>query len=525
MVRRVNLGGLVVAALGFFLTRFTVTLAVTDEPIRFVLAGLVPLALGLGLAAFGVALAVGDVDPALVRTTAKWCVLGTAAMFGLVVLTLLGETAGSMAELGRVQSRSSLANFLIGGAVGGTFTGLYAARNRRQRRDLRQQTNRLEVLNRLLRHEILNSVTAIRGYATLGEESGGRASEVIGRRSRDIERTIEQVKYLTRTAGESGGTGAAVDLDACLDAAVESVRGSHPEADVALASAKTGFRVRANERVEQVFVHLLENAVVHADRETPTAEVSVTATPTSVRVAVADDGPGLPPEQRRLLEAGDIGSFDDPKAGFGLNVVRLLVESYRGSIETVVDDGGTTVTVVLPRAAGDGTGIRPTPDEPTGVRVSAPRLVVTVGAALLAGAVMGLATEVLGGAVPVIGALYGVQDAAVGWLTHEFHSVVFGFVFAGLLRALPGRVRASLRATVGLGVAWGLVLWAVAGGVVMPVWLNLVGIPAPVPNVAMTPLVTHVVWGVVLGVSVAVGYDHVAPHLTGRLPTVSPRSR
>jgi len=510
MGSRINAGGFVVAGIGFFLTRFTVTLAVFDDPVRFYVAGIVPLVLGLGLAAFGVALAVSDVDPRLVRATARWCVIGTAAMFALFGLTFVGATTGAMPDMGAIRSRTFLANFLIGGAVGGTFTGLYAARNDRQRRDLRQQANRLEVLNRLLRHEILNSLTAIRGYASLRAADAERAVEVVNDRASAIEGTIEQVKYLTRTAGRGEGTGAPIDLAACLDSSVERVREQHPDAEVSLGEIQPDLQVVANERVEEVFVNLLENAVVHGGSDA-TVEISTTATANTVRVSVHDDGPGLPPSQRRLLEEGDIGSFDDPKAGFGLNVVRLLVESYRGTVETTVDESGSTVTVVLPRAGGDGAGFRPGRDELARVQVSGPRLGVTVLAALLAGGIMGIATELLGGAVPVIGSLYGVRDPVVGWITHEFHSVVFGFVLAGLVTAAPRRVRDSVAYTVGLGVAWSLVLWAVAGGVVMPIWLNLVGIPADVPNLAVTPLVTHVVWGVSMGLLVWVGYHRVAP--------------
>jgi two-component system OmpR family sensor kinase len=513
MGSRINIGGFVVAGIGFVLTRFTVTLAAFDSPLQFYVAGIVPLILGLGLAAFGVALAFSDVDTSLVWATARWCVIGTAAMFGLFFLTFVGARIGEMSTMGAIRSRTFLANFLIGGAVGGTLTGLYAARNDRQQRDLRQQANRLEVLNRLLRHEILNSLTAIRGYASLNADDSDRAVEVIDERASAIEGTIERVKYLTRTARQTEQRGVPIDLETCLESSVETVRDRYPDAEVGMSETEGDLEVLANERLEQVFENLLENAVIHGQSGGEPVEITTTATANTVRVSVRDDGPGLPPEQRRLLEDGDIGTFDDPKAGFGLNVVRLLVESYRGTIETNVEESGSTVTVVLPRADADGTGIQPGRDELTRVRVSVPRLGVTVLAALLAGGLMGLATEVLGGAVPVIGSLYGVRDPIVGWITHEFHSVVFGFVFAGLLTAAPRKYQNSIVHTVGLSVAWSLVLWAGAAGLVMPLWLNLVGIAADVPNLALTPLLTHLTWGLSMGLLVSVGYRRIAPLL------------
>ena len=83
--------GLLIAAIGFFLTRFTVTLAAGDTTVGFLFAGIVPLVLGLSLAAFGVILAVGVYDVQFVRTIALWCLLGTGTMLVLVVLTLLGS--------------------------------------------------------------------------------------------------------------------------------------------------------------------------------------------------------------------------------------------------------------------------------------------------------------------------------------------------------------------------------------------------------------------------------------------------
>lgn len=547
-----NYSGLVVAGLGFLLTRFTVSLAVHEEPLAFVLVGVLPLTLGLGLAAFGVALTVADVEASTVRTTALWCVVGTGAMFVLVVLTVVGSAPEAARPFGDVRSGAYLSNFLVGGAVGGTLTGLYASRNRRHRGALRRHANRLEVLNRLLRHEVLNAVAVIRGYATLPPADAPDAGRVIEERSDAIERTIEEVRHLTRGSEFRGRPRTSVDLETCLAESVATVRERHPDADVSVGPVRGSPTVSADERLSQVFVHLLENAVTHGSDRAPRVDdppgvdapsevddsrregdapgagnvsgaesapsIEVSTTGTSVRVAVTDRGPGLPGRARRLLETGDIEEFDDPTTGFGLNVVRLLVEGYRGRIETDVDDRGTTVTVVLPRADGD-RGRRPSRAALAGVRPAAPHLAITVVAALVAGLVYGAVSEALGGSVAGIGVFYGVANPTVGWITHEFHSVVFAFAFVSLVAVLPERSRFRVGRGVDvvgyalLGAAWSVVVWLVAASLVAPVWLRLLGIDAPLPNLSAAHLASHLAWGLSLGALTALGYRHVAPRL------------
>lgn len=509
MTFRFNYSGLVVAGIGFFLTRFTVTLAIYDDPARFYLAGVVPLVLGLGLAAFGVALTVADVDALLVRTTALWCVIGGGTMLVLVVLTLLGSTDGGTLDVTTVRSQAYLSNFLIGGSVGGTLTGLYAARNRRQRRALQQQANRLVTLNRLLRHEILNSVTAIRGYANVDPAENSEAMSVIDRRGGKIQQTIEEVKYLTRRTDGDSASLATIDLEAAISAAIETVTERHPDTNITVETPAEDLRVRANDRLPDVLAHLLENAILHGGDDTPT--VAVEPTPTDISVTVADDGDGLPEPQQRLLETGDIGEFDDPNTGFGLNVVRLLVESYGGTIRTAADSGGTSITLGLSRVTTDEAGSKPSRTGLSGVRPAVPHLAVSVVAAVLAGVVYGVVSEALGGSVAGIGVFYGTANALVGWLTHEFHSIVFGFVYVGLLSVGIERYNDGLGTYVAVGMLWALALWAVAAGVIAPVWLRLLGIPAAIPNLTGALLASHLVWGVSLALLTAWGYRDIVP--------------
>jgi len=242
--------------------------------------------------------------------------------------------------------------------------------------------------------------------------------------------------------------------------------------------------------------------------------VTVTTTRTEVAVSVEDEGPGLPESQRGLLETGDIEEFDNPRMGFGLNVVRLLVEGYGGAIETDVGESGTAITVRLPRAEAAAAGQGPTRSELAGIRPAIPHLVVALAAALVAGVPYGIASELLGGSVAAIGVFYGTPNPVVGWLTHEFHSVVFGFVFVGLVSVALERYRDALLTYVAVGVGWALVLWIGAASVVGPVWLRLLGISAPVPSFSVPLLVSHLAWGITLSLLVALGYRYAAPWLT-----------
>lgn len=129
------------------------------------------------------------------------------------------------------------------------------------------------------------------------------------------------------------------------------------------------------------------------------------------------------------------------------------------------------------------------------------------------GAIAGLvATVAMGVAITLmdletlrlsIAGLYGQEGSLViGWIAHLIHGSIFGILFAAILTE-PGayRVTNSIWKTIVAGLVYGLVLVVVAAGIVMPIWLGVVGLAdgVSIPAVTGSSLVWHLVYGAVLG--------------------------
>jgi two-component system, OmpR family, sensor histidine kinase KdpD len=146
--------------------------------------------------------------------------------------------------------------------------------------------------------------------------------------------------------------------------AVVSVDELVGEALAALANSLDGDRVRIDldaglpalhvdhVLAGQVLVNLLENAARVAPEGSPIVVSAHLAQGDLVAVAVTDEGPGIPPDERaRVFEMfNQIGGGG--RAGLGLAIAKAFVEAHGGTIW--IDPGverGTRVTFTLPAAA------------------------------------------------------------------------------------------------------------------------------------------------------------------------------
>ena len=215
-------------------------------------------------------------------------------------------------------------------------------------RKIREQ--RLEVLNRVLTHNLRNGLNVIRGYATMLAESAGdehaEHAERIGDDAARLERLSENVHRVERSLPELEGEDEPVDVVAAVDRTAGALAEHHPEVTVGTDLPEEALSARC-EGVGLAVEEAAESLLGHTDREEPTLELSVAdvTDPPAVTVTVADDGPGVPDDEREVLEAG-VESPLKHSDGIGLWLVHWAVSSAGGDIR-FGEDGELTLALPL----------------------------------------------------------------------------------------------------------------------------------------------------------------------------------
>jgi signal transduction histidine kinase len=105
-----------------------------------------------------------------------------------------------------------------------------------------------------------------------------------------------------------------------------------------------------HDRLEQVLVNLLGNAVTHGG---PRITVDARVDGNRMIIDVADDGPGIPTALRdTAVHAYVRGDAERSGAGLGLAICKAIIEAHQGELKILEPDDGARVRVVLPLRAG-----------------------------------------------------------------------------------------------------------------------------------------------------------------------------
>ena len=260
------------------------------------------------------------------------------------------------------------------GTLGGAVAGYYAVRQAAEARRARDAVRAVSFVNHLLRHDLRNDLSTIRGYADLldgADDGSGHAATVATKAAEGLDRIEATSAVADAILGDADSS--RVDLAETARDVLSSVDDDRPatvEADLPEAAP-----VAANDGVRSVVHNLVENAIEHGGQDVTVrvavrvgadedasgdadsafgGDEGVAVADDEVALVVADDGPGLPPE----IRDGSFFAEGEPDRGVsGLRLVATLAEAYGGSLDAGESAlGGARFAVRLPHAPADSAG-------------------------------------------------------------------------------------------------------------------------------------------------------------------------
>lgn len=220
--------------------------------------------------------------------------------------------------------------------------------------ELTRRNNLVNVLNRVLRHNLRNDMSVIRGKtqqmaSQLGDSTA--ASTIFDKvdnlielsdKARDVEKVVEQNDDREQR-----------NLRTVLEDVIADIADRFPDSSISL-TADSDVTAGVCPSFDRAVRELIENAAKHGG-QSPDVDISVEQSLESVRIQIADTGPGLSNQERKVLESG----VETPLihgSGLGLWLAHWIVTSHEGSVDASTTGSGTLMTVSVPRSsATDGT--------------------------------------------------------------------------------------------------------------------------------------------------------------------------
>ena len=258
----------------------------------------------------------------------------------------------------------------------------YSRRLEQKSVELERATNELQAANVQLQeldrlkdefvstvsHELRTPLTSIRAFSEilLNDRAMPEAKReeflgVVVRESERLTRLVNQVLDMTRMdAGRVDWDFRPLDLVAVVDEAALTTEQLFRDSEVALDWTRPEGEARLEgdrDRLIQVVINLLSNAVKFSPPGHGRVSVRVEPGRRWTRLTVADNGPGIPPDQAEQVfdRFHQIAHEDGSKpqgSGLGLAITRRIVEYHGGSIVVAPEASeGACFVVVLPVVA------------------------------------------------------------------------------------------------------------------------------------------------------------------------------
>ncbi|WP_136715590.1 PAS domain S-box protein [Halorientalis salina] len=214
----------------------------------------------------------------------------------------------------------------------------------------------LNVLHRLLRHNLRNKLTVIEGRADeLQAAVDDPELETIAAGIFDATARLREVSEKGMTASEVMAEDPAtrpIDLSALVADEQSLLADVYPTATLDI-DVPDGLYVQGDDALAVAIHELMENAIKHGDEPTVKIAGSMAADGVTIELTVADDGPGIEPTEWQPIETGEETPLDHA-TGVGLWLTEWTVSRLGGTLDIRDrDPEGTIARICLPHAERD----------------------------------------------------------------------------------------------------------------------------------------------------------------------------
>lgn len=215
---------------------------------------------------------------------------------------------------------------------------------------------KLDVLNRVVRHNLRNSLNAIDGHADLlaseemDEEAREASIEAIRNQAtsmHEIAETVDDIRDVFAMTDDDDQTWDRLDIETLIEAYRRQYAGTEITAQI---DSDAVIHIRNVDLFERALDEAVENAVTHSNQSPP--EVAITIDRDSdvdqVYISVADNGPGIPEIERSVIESEEETPLQH-SLGIGLWIMNWVITTLGGEL-TIADNEprGSVVTFQLP---------------------------------------------------------------------------------------------------------------------------------------------------------------------------------
>jgi signal transduction histidine kinase len=352
---RAKIGLGILVGIGGILIGFTVAYSFHINETLFprIVAIAIPFGIGVTMVVSTVGITQYQLDTHALRIS------GWTSLCALILSTAVGV---NIVQLDFLQLGFGLAAYLVAtaaaaGSMIGILIGLYDANQHRIQANLAETrdeaqalSQRLSVLNRVLRHDIRTQTQLLRGYTQqmqAGALDPGAAAEKISEANDRLVNISGEASQLQQLFDSDDNHIETVDVVPLVHEAGDHIESEYDSFTITYDMPEST-SARTSPMLTHAIEHLLSNVAEHTDELH--ADVTVQTVPTAerpVQIIVADDGPGIP-DVELIHTTGESESDLRHSKGLGLWLVTWVVEEGEGDIEIETGgERGTTVTISL----------------------------------------------------------------------------------------------------------------------------------------------------------------------------------